>query len=522
MLFTLIILVCATSRMPSQAAPGSSRGLSLSAAVKSTLNNHPTLLIQEAQLALRRGQKRQATGAFDSVLQTGIGQARVDTPLTVYEHQQETLAGSPIGTLNSRLTVFNLGWSKLFRNGVTVTPSFGLSRTTDNATNLTGINTSTIGLGVTIPILRGRGRTVVAAPEEAAQIEVDASSLDLVQLAAQLITNTAASYWQLVAARRQLDIAIDAENRGRVYVANVQALIEADEVPRNDVHEVTANLDDRQATRIAAEQALVAAQEQLALDMGLQPSEMLQTSETTDPFPMGKTETLPSDTRTAMLFYLNQAFRNRADYQSAQRRSLEARVLRTASRNTLLPQFTLSLGAGYNGLQEGHAYGTFFAPPVSAAGSPNLNLSFNFTRPFGNNIAEGLLQQNDAAVRQAELQATDVARSIAASVITSVSAVRNAFFQAKKARESVISFQEALAAQRERYRLGTGSVVDILTVEDKLNAELLAEVGAELSYALALVQFRFSTGTLISADQRLQNFDPGSLLTLPFPAETGN
>jgi outer membrane protein len=493
-------------------------GLTFFLAVYTTLSRHPALGVQKAQVDISRGLKQQASGAFDTTLQSGVAELRNTTPLTFYEQTQDALAGLPGGALASRQTSYTLGASKLFRDGILVSPGFQLNRITDNLTNITGVNTSSTSILIAVPLLRGRGRSVVDAQEHAAGVEVEASLLDLNQLAAQLITNVASSYWQLVGARKLLKIALDAETRAQVYVENVQALIDADHVPRSDINEVNANRADSTANRIVAEQGVIAAQEQLALDMGLTASEMLQLPDPTDDFPLGENQQVPPNSASALRFYLNEALRRRADYLAAEKRSIEARVLLTAAKNAVLPQLNLNISTGYNGLQEGHNVNSFFASPVSGLRGANATAGLTFTRPVANNLARGQLEQADATSRQADLHSADLARGISAALVTAVQGVRNAIARASKARESVESFQAALSGQRERYRLGTGSVVEILTVEDKLNTALSNQVNAELSYVLALLQFRFATGTLIAPDKAVQNLEADILLTLPFPS----
>src|SRR6202000_2792405 len=107
--------------------------------------------------------------------------------------------------------------------------------------------------------------------------------------------NTVTSYWSLVAASRNLVIAKDAEGRGKTYVSNVQALIDAGQVPRSDANVVKANLAQRSAARMSAEQQVVAARQQLALDMGFAPEEMLEVPDAADDFPNGENLPLPAD-----------------------------------------------------------------------------------------------------------------------------------------------------------------------------------------------------------------------------------
>ena len=109
---------------------------------------------------------------------------------------------------------------------------------------------------MTVPLLRGRGRDVVAATETAAGIEVEASLLDLNQTISSLLSNTASSYWNAVGAAKNLKVAQGSEERGRIYVENVQTLIAAGRVPEAEIHQVNANLATRSAARIAAEQSL--------------------------------------------------------------------------------------------------------------------------------------------------------------------------------------------------------------------------------------------------------------------------
>jgi outer membrane protein TolC len=61
-----------------------------------------------------------------------------------------------------------------------------------------------------------------------------------------------------------------------------------------------------------------------------------------------------------------------------------------------------------------------------------------------------------------------------------------------------------------------GSIVNVLTVEDKLTGSMSDQVQAQLAYALALTQFRFDTGMLISPNKPVQHVEPDTFVSLPF------
>ena len=123
-----------------------------------------------------------------------------------------------------------------------------------------------------------------------------------------------------------------------------------------------------------------------------------------------------------------------------------------------------------------------------------------------------------SSVRQAELRSLQTSQAIMASVVTALGGVRNAALQLQRAREAVASSQAALEGEREKYRLGVGQLVDVLTMEDRLTTAQQNEVTAELAYALALTQLRFSTGSIVDPDKTVQSVDRDVFLSVPVPA----
>jgi len=515
----LLIVLNQRKQADAQAPSGEpQRGITLAEAVQSTLLNHPLLSSQQAQVEISRGQLEQQSGFFDSITQAGIANDRNIIPLTRSQIQQNEHSGifdqgQATSTIKSTIAV-----DRTFRNGITITPGFTLGRSTDNLFNTNGLNTSNTSVAITFPLLRGRGRRVVAAQELAAVAEVDATIYDLNQLISQLVVSTTTSYWNLVAARKNLSIAYDAEARGKNYVENVVAMADADHAPRNDVHEVTGNYAQRTAQRWVAEQQVVAAEVQLALDMGKSSGNVLtQVSEPVDDLPAAAGQSIPSDSYASMQYYLEQALEHRADYQAARRRSAESAILLHAAKNKLLPQINFSLATGYSGLNEGHNANSFFGASVFGVRGPNANAGITYSFAKNNQTAKGQLMQANGLARQAELHAEELARDVSAEVVIAVGAVRNAVLRMQKAHEAVEAFQAALDGEREKYRGGIGSVVDVLTVEDKLTSALSEEVQARQAYALALIQFRFATGTLLDAPgESVQKIEIDKLLTLPF------
>jgi outer membrane protein len=496
--------------------PESGQRVTLLESLQSTLAKEPQLQIQQQQVEISRALKQQATGQFDLALAGSFSQARTNSPLTLSERALVLAEGFvPTSNIAQNLSIFSVGATKLYRNGVQFSPLYQTTRTTDNLTTSQGTNSSLIALKVTIPLLRGRGREAVAAQETAAGYEVSAALLDLNQTISDLFAATASSYWEAVGATKQLEVARSSEERGRTFVDNVQTLIQADRIAKAEINQASANLATRTAERIAAEQTLIRAQQQLALAMGLDIDQMSRANFSFEDFPEPESQRLLILNEEAITKYVQQALSRRADYLAAQRRIGESRVLLAAAQNAVKPSFNLNLEAGGSGLSEGTGPAQFFNSPYHSIQGLDAMAGLTYNFPLRNNFAAGEVRQAQATLNQAQLRATDLSRLISSSVVIALSAVRNAAAQLDKARESVKSFEAALQGEREKFSLGFNSLVDVLTVEDHLTAAMVSQVSAELSYALALTQLRFATGTIVEPEKAVQSVDRDLFFSLP-------
>ena len=491
-------------------------GLSLLDAVRATLSNNASLRLQLAQVDIAIGLKDQASGIFDPLLQGSLTHA-FSMFAPTYVTPEGQIVPLPAITEDSNLTTLSFSSSELFRNGLSLTPSFQIQRTDDSFTAPEGINTEVSGVTLNIPLLQGRGRSVVAAQETATQQEVEASRLDLDFLISQQASTAANDYWNLVAAVRNLAVAVSAEERGKVYVDNTQALIQADHVPRNDINQVKANLAQRTAARIAAQQTVWQARQQLAFDMGLAPADILSDiADPSDDFPPIPEELAPRDDAPAMKTYLDQALKQRADYLAAQNRRGQSEILEVAARNRLLPVLNVQVGAGYSAIRPGISAGDYLIAPFSNVRGPNITGGLIYSFPVGNHSARGILEQNIAAVHQGEVHIFQAAQSISQQLVVAVKGVRNAILRVRESRFEVDFSQASIDGAREKYHAGLGSVVEILQVEDQLNTALGDQVQAQLAYAQALTQLRFASGTLVAPHQAAPAITRDTLFTLPF------
>jgi outer membrane protein TolC len=508
---------CLTGLLAAQISPPTQptgSGFGLLDAVRNALSAHPQILTEKQQVEIQKGLLLQQTAAFDTVLQGSFSQSRTYSPLTQLQQLQAFEAGVLANSQLSNSTTINFSASRLFRNGISVSPVVQSSRSADNLTNIPGLGLSHFDVEVDLPLLQGRGRTAVAAQETAADIEVGATLLDVNQTIAQTLATAASSYWALVAAMKSLQVALESEARGRSFVENTQTMVDADQTPRNDLNNVIANLADRTATRIAAEQAVASARQQLALNMGLTADQVLAMGDPSEDFPPGEDQPLLPDDSATLRRYLSESLDRRPDVLAARRRVQEAQTLVAGARNLLRPRLDVTITTGYSGLREGRSLGDYLVSPFRNVGGADIAGGLNFRFPVGNHAATGQLEQAKASEIQAQLRLLDTSRTVSAAIVNAVQNLREAIARLASARQSVESFERALAGERAKFSLGLNSIVDILSIEDRLTSAQSNQVQSKLSYAQAIIAFRYATGTIVAPDRPVQTINRDVFVTV--------
>ena len=168
-----------------------------------------------------------------------------------------------------------------------------------------------------------------------------------------------------------------------------------------------------------------------------------------------------------------------------------AQALLSASRSQYYP--TLSLGAS----QRWAGQILFPWNPIAAGpkytGTWNLSLSLNYPI-FNNFLREANIVTADANTIEAQARLRDARLALDANLTQTLTALDAAAAQIDVARTTVAAAQESLRMQRERYRLGASTIVDLLTAETTLNQAEVGLVQARYNYLIARAQLEALVG----------------------------
>ena len=462
-----------------------------------TLERDPNIAVDAASLQSARGSLEIAAGDFDPVLGSTLTQADDRTPLSASSSSESR-------TLRSTSSL-----AKLFRSGLSVEPQLDLLRTDS-------VNEGTLKIIIRQPLLRGRGRMAADAVELEAEREVAASGLDLRQTIARRIRTVVSQYWTAASAARDLDVLRESEESSRNLLENTRKLIEADQVPAADLVQLEANLAFKESARIGGERQLFAARQDLGREIGLDADEIGRLPFPSEPFPAVALDALPPPATAERL--IAAALRRRADLRAARERRAGVEIRRKAAENALQPQLDLLLTPGYSGLTTGSDAVSFLSPLYRNVPGASASIGLGLAVPIWNHRARGALLRTEAVLKQSALAVDLLAKEIGADVPTALDAVTRNARQLERARQAVRLFERAVVNEEKKLKAGSSTLLDVISQRDRLTSARQAEVSSQLALALALLDLRFTTGTLLE-DESLENeaasLQAAALTTLP-------
>ena len=481
--------------------------ISLADAIGAAATRNPSVLVALRALDGGAGALMVTRGAFDPQTQTTVSGGQ--------RHDLTTDAAAAPLFVRSTATGYSTGVSKMYRSGVVITPSVGVTQTAGSVLPGTATSSATASVGVMVPLLRGRAGAVAAKAEQAAESDLSADRWDARQAAAKAVYDVSTAYWNYAAAVERQRAYAAATARARQMVVETSVLVRADERTTADLAQVRAVFGAKRALNIGAAQAVVEARRTLGLTMGISPSDVLALGAPATAFPLVRgsdttnadvaADAAVADTLTALAaptpdaasataMLARDALAHRPDLAAlGDRRRSVAQTL-SAAANELRPRVDVNLVFGYGGYARGWGAGNFLSPLGRNVPGVNTSVEFQVQLPAYNLAARGRLMQIEATEAQLRVNQDDLRRNIETAVAVSRRAVEAGERMARASGAAVTLSAKSVDAQRELFKAGLSTLFDVLVAqEDLMNAELQA-IDSRVSYAIGLASLRYETG----------------------------
>lgn len=495
----------AVSAMMLFTGPGLAFGqntISLSDAVRNTLEMNQEVRIERERVIQRRGFHQAASGPFDWMFSSVV-------------ERESSRGPTPDADAIQSVTqdFYALGISKQLRNGMLITPRVSVTQA-DNILSSGPVGVSSVNLSLTVPLLRDRGARNTAADERAASADLDGAVSLQIQHISERVFNTAITFYDCLAAYERLQVLKEAEELTLESMDTVRRMITAAILDPGDMLQAQAVVASKQADRRAGEQSLYRRRLSLAAAMGY-PSENIPDAPLaggTFPQPIASRD-LEAVSRTE---YIRNAMNYRGDYRASLKNIESEDILLQRAENARRTRLDLNVGAGYTGFDTGSGAGRPFRALYNNPIGPNVIVGMRMSLPLGNNAALGHQAVREASLREAQQQSDRLSTLITHDILAAHEDLRSAIDRYQLVLTSEQIFQNALDHESKKLTTGQSSLTEVLQIQDRYVGVRLAKIDAQREYAAAMARFRLVTGTLLGYDEDGVQFDMSRLLTLPF------
>lgn len=465
---------------PGFAETGAEGDLGLLDAVLLALEHDPNVALATSQVTSAKASLLAAQGVFDPVFSVDASQQDARSP---------SLSGD---SSESRSLSLGAGLSQRFRSGLLIQPAIDVTR--DDAPGAAAVNEGTVSISVRMPLLRDRGRQVVGAGVLRAEREALASGRDRQQTIASRVLAVASRYWSYVSAALNLEILLASERSSETLLETTIRLVEADVSPAAELVLLRANVASKQSSRIRGERDLFEARQNLGREIGLTPAAVRALSAPEDDFPHIEPELVPNDADEA---FIDLALRLRHDLRATRQRLESAAILARAAANGIKPRLDVFVTPSYQGLSGGDDVGRFFSGLFDHVPGLSTLVGMSLSWPTRNRSAEGELSQALESEVQRRLQVERLEKQIGADVPTALETVRSTVEQLERAQLAVELFAQALVNEEKKLQVGTSTLLDVISQQDRLTSAQQGLVSARSRLASALLDLRFQTGSLV-------------------------
>ncbi len=488
----------------------SQRRLTLEEAIELAVCRNLDVQIERTNLDAATEAVRGALGGFDPVIHWQPSAGNINAPAV------SVLQGAG-GVLTQHFAgqSFSLH-EKTPWNGLTLDAGFADNRTTsaDPFVTLSPFYTSQLTLNVAQPLLRGR-----AIDAERAQVKIrakyrDASAAELEVRVIQVAAQVERTYWDLVAARRQVQVDAEAANLARIQLEQVRRMISTGSLAAVEASAAEAELEKRVDELYRASNMVTETENDLKTLLAHDPAEVLWND-----------EILPVDTGAAaqpsvieVSEALALAFQRRPELKVVDANLAANEIGRRQNADLVKPQMNLVASYSLAGLAgqirplSGALAGVLPPMPSRLSGGLGASLSSLFVGNYGsfqaglsldftvrNRTAQANLAESGIERKRLELIRTRAEQAIQAQVRNALQALDSARQRMRAAAAATRAAGEKLSSESRLFETGKSTNFLVLTRQNDYSEARRREVEAEAVYNKAVAQYEAAQGTTLTA-----------------------
>ena len=333
-------------------------------------------------------------------------------------------------------------------------------------------------LGLTLDLFDGFRRF---ANKSAASATADAADAGFVNQRFQVTATTAQVFFTALANEELVRVAQAQVERAKAELQTAVNKFQAGAATRSDTLTATVDLGNARLTLLQAQANLATAQANLGRQVGV---DQLVRAVPDSALPL-----LPDTTMLRA-----QVVTSSPQVQQAEAKARAAGAGVGVTRSQYWPTFSVSYSNGYTGLD---SLGRSALAPWTTTHDyvNNWGLRFSLNWILFNGFTREASYVSAAVQRDvAKATAADTRRQVNALYTQQLAALFTAWAQIAIAGADVAAATEAVRVQQERYRLGAGTLLDLLTAQANLTQAAVSQVQARYNYLIGRAQLEAIVG----------------------------
>ncbi|MEE8449627.1 MAG: TolC family protein [Thermodesulfobacteriota bacterium] len=351
---------------------------------------------------------------------------------------------------------------------------------------------SDITLTLIHPLLRNFGLEFNRSRIRIAQLDRAISKEVFRQQVIAVVSQVESSYWDLVLARRlvevsrrSLELARDLRRRNKIQIeAGVLAPIE--------IFQAEAAVAAREAELISAQAAVKDAEDVLKSLLSMEEDYRYQ-----------EVTILPEDepavtvTEVSLEESLKSGLEKRPEISQAKTQTASRDISVRAARNQLRPALDVTAFFGLNG--RGREVKDNLDVLVSSK-RYHAGLSVFLEIPLGNRVAKQTLRRSRLEAGQARASLKEIQQLVSLEVRTAVRRLNTSLKRITATRAARVLAEKTLDAEEKKFRVGLSTNFNILQFQNDLAIAQSEETRTLIDYTKALVELQRATGTLLEVN----------------------
>jgi outer membrane protein len=372
---------------------------------------------------------------------------------------------------------------------------------------------TSVGLDLRQPLLQNLSVDPARRAIRIAHLDKERSTASLRRTVADTVASVERAYWNLVAARRDVQVRASSVNLAGEQREDTKSRIEVGTLPETDIAQPVAELERRKGDLYASQEQMRRAELLLKLLL-LKDSGDPQWNQTLEPVDPPETAVIDVDLDEA----IRRAESSRPELAEAKTSLAERDVDVDFAKDRLKPQLDLVAGYARRGLAgdlnpnapEAGFLGVPVVAPDAMAGSfgrslgtigegrfPDASVGLSLSVPVFNRAARGDVAIARAQRSQAEILVTQQKQRVAVEVRNAVLTLETAAQRIDAAKAGRAAAETQFRAEKERYGVGLSTNFFVLTRQNDLAHAVLTETAALTDYRKALTDFARAKGTLL-------------------------